>query len=335
MQQKTDPILKYLYVLVSDSNDFYYEQLLVSITSLQLVMPQAFISLLLDHSTLDSLVGTRESIKNLVAEIIPIQIDCSFSKKEKSRFLKTNMRNYVDGDFLFIDCDTIITKDLSLIINEKGDFAAVLDKHSKVSQHAFKNEFYSNAKKLNFSPYINDQYYNSGVLFVRETTENHMFFSRWHELWQEANKKKIVSDQVSLAQTNFDFGYYIQELNGIWNCQLEFGISFFAEAKILHFFTAEKTKTHRPYLFMNSEPYLQIKKDGKINESLMLSIKNSKNCFIGPTQIIDFSVIEILQSSVFQFIQRLYCYSRFSKIMFKTLNIISAKILFLLSRIKS
>ena len=92
---------KFLYILVSQGKDIFYEQTLVSVLSLRYHNPDAFISLLVDDGTDKNLVDFRGQIKDLVNEYKVVEYPKETSNKVRSRLLKTNMRNLIDGDFLY------------------------------------------------------------------------------------------------------------------------------------------------------------------------------------------------------------------------------------------
>jgi len=202
---------KYVYVLASNENDTYYERTFVSITSLRMYMPNAWIILIADDKTANSLVGKRQQIKNLVNELKVVFLDNTFSGTYRSRELKTNVRNLVDGNFLYIDGDTAIIHSLPSLDAMDIDIGAVLDYHLQVSEHPRNHNFYHNAKLLGFAPYPNNKYFNSGVLYVKDSSIARDFFKRWNELWHYCTTKKIFIDQPSLAQTNHEFGYLFEE----------------------------------------------------------------------------------------------------------------------------
>jgi lipopolysaccharide biosynthesis glycosyltransferase len=158
--------MKYLYVLASDDSDYYFEQALLSITSLRMRMSVAFVSLLVDDITEAGLTGKRKEIIELVDELKSIKIDERFDKKARSRWLKTSMREHITGDFLYIDCDTVIAEDLSSIDNIDADIGAVLDGHMTLSDSAvFRSKFLQDKKnentKLGFV-----SVFNSNVFFI-------------------------------------------------------------------------------------------------------------------------------------------------------------------------
>ena len=106
---------QFLYVLVSKPEDYYYEQLLISVTSLRKHNPNAFVTVLVDNRTNETLCGPlRGRIKDLVQNIVVVDFDDNLNNTKRSRYLKTTMREHIQGDFLFVDCDTVICDHISL-----------------------------------------------------------------------------------------------------------------------------------------------------------------------------------------------------------------------------
>ena len=232
--------MKYLYVCVSSSEDCYLEQAFASIVTLKAKVPRAFVSLLVDGDTEKSLVRGRERIKNIIDEFVTIEFAAGASKKVRSRLLKTNMRNLVDGDFLYIDTDTFIFQDLTALEKLQSSFAGVQDKHCPLSKND-QVHTHSLSKKLlcNSPDFVNEEtFINGGVLFVRDSQENRDFFKDWNNEYRKWEKKGITQDMPSLALINYKHNHCISEIDGSWNCQLESGAQFFRSAKIFHYFAS-------------------------------------------------------------------------------------------------
>ena len=228
--------VKYLFVLTSSPKDFYCEQTLVAIASLRVHNPGAFVTVLTDDKTAATLTGNRAALKSAVDELKVVSIDDRFTPMQRSRFLKTSMRNMVDGDFLFIDSDTAIVGDLSIPEEWRGGIYAVLDFHTNLSKAINRGTVLNNVKRMGFSPILNDELFNSGVIFVADTPEMHKFFEKWHELWLTCVSKGFNFDMASFAETDFTFGYIIKKMPGEWNCQLAYGKKYLSQGKVLHFF---------------------------------------------------------------------------------------------------
>ncbi|MDR2579854.1 MAG: hypothetical protein LBC85_02530, partial [Fibromonadaceae bacterium] len=197
--------MKYLYCLISTPKDVYYEQAFISITSLRMHTPDAFISLFTDKETIDSIQIRKADIRKIVNEIVIENFESNISNLKRSRILKVTMRNKIDDDFLYVDCDTIICQDLSEIKDLKIDLGAVLDRHTLLP---FNIQMFNIIKPLktmlnNPSFYDYPHYFNGGLLFVRDTKPNRDFFEKWNENYLMSRKKGISIDMPSLALTNF------------------------------------------------------------------------------------------------------------------------------------
>ena len=99
---------KIVYCIVSNDQDIYLEQAWVSIYTLKNYSPEAEVFLIVDKETESTLVGKRAGIKELITEVIAVETPDGYNAMQRSRYLKTNFRQFIAGDLLFIDADTVI-----------------------------------------------------------------------------------------------------------------------------------------------------------------------------------------------------------------------------------
>lgn len=227
---------KYLFVLTSSPKDFYCEQTIVAIASLRVHNPGAFVTVLTDDKTAATLTGNRAALKEAVDELKVVKLDESLTPMLRSRYLKTSMRNLVDGDFLFLDSDIAVVGDLSIPEEWNDNIYSVLDFHTNLSKAINRRKVLKNAKNMGFSPILNDQLFNSGVIYVPDNQGSRKFFEKWHELWKLCVTKNFPYDMASFAETDHTFGYVIKEMPGEWNCQLAYAKKFIPNGKVFHFF---------------------------------------------------------------------------------------------------
>ena len=171
------PSVKYLFVLTSSPKDFFCEQTLVAIASLRVHNPGAFVTLLTDDKTAETLTGPRAVLKDAVDELKVLTLDEKFTPMLRSRYLKTVMRNEIDGDFLYMDSDIAIVDDLSIPDEWRGGIYAVLDFHTNLSKAINRKKVLNNAKMMGFSPILNDEIFN-GNRFLPTAKVLHFFGSR-------------------------------------------------------------------------------------------------------------------------------------------------------------
>ena len=175
---------KIVYILCSDENDIFYEQALLSVFSLRKYNPDAFVELIVDQYTITTINGKRSKIKEYVNSIKVVEVPEKYNRRQLSRWIKTSLRNLIDGDYLFIDTDTIITDCLYDIDNFTGDIGAVKDQHTVVKKNSGKYIMLQWATQDGWSCFDDLLYFNSGVMYVRDCDFTHDFYKEWNKRWQ-------------------------------------------------------------------------------------------------------------------------------------------------------
>lgn len=261
---------KLLYVLVSTDADIYLEQAYISMYSAKYYMPQCHIALLTDKLTNDSLTGIRSKEISLADEVIVVDLDPSFTPQKRSRLLKTGAREYVKGDYLFIDCDTIIVRDLSSIDVFKYAIGACRDTHSYFPDNPYRDMCIKDVSKLGIDISEEKVYFNSGVIYVKDIPRTHKFYAEWKRNYELGYEKGVSMDQPSLALTNIDSDYLISEMPDTWNCELKHGIKYLKDAFIVHYLcTNASINNDKQFFLLNDREVLaEVKRTGQITESI-------------------------------------------------------------------
>ena len=263
---------KLLYVLTCAPDATYIEQALISIWSARYHNPGAYIILLVDDLTNILLVDNRAEILQYISEKIVIPFnDSQATMMYRSRFIKTQVRHLVKGDFLFIDCDTIITQSLDNIDEFDCEIGAILESHLKVNQ--FCNALYHSTKdalSLVGVDIDNEQYYfSSGVLYVRDTERTRKLYQLWHQYWLEGNQKGLKIDQPALAKANKTNGYVIKQIPDTYNCILFTQPPFLRSSFILHI-----AAYNNPSFLFTDKVLNYVRKNGLTNSWLQKLIIN-------------------------------------------------------------
>lgn len=294
---------KIVYVLVSSPNDYYLEQTWLSIFSLKRIQRDAFISLVVDDKTFNSLTGYRRKILDLVDELKNVFFEDEVSNMRRSRLLKTGLRNTIDGDFLYVDGDTVITESLEEIDNFPYSIGAVQACHIPFSDYYAKNELNRLFKHLNFQT---STYFNGGVIYVKDNEDGRLLFSNWHKYYLD-NMDEIRADMPSLTKANAELNL-IRELDGIWNCQILYGMKYLQKAKIIHYFASNfmESKSDHPYLFMDISVFKTIKKQGAITENIINMIDNARSLWETKIEVIGGQELNIYHSRLMKILRWLY-----------------------------
>lgn len=332
--------LKIVYDVISSEEDNYFEQAWVSMFSLRHFNPDAYVVLLTDDTTAQTIEKTyRKKAKQLIDDIVVVPFDKQYSNKEKSRWIKTSMRRLVRGDFLFIDADTIVAGalDESYFEGFQNFIGAVHDYNcsSQLICHSaiFKIMYVDRLKNIYGIDYKKEtDVYNSGVLFVKDVPEAYALFDAWHKNWLIAKDKGVCLDQLPLVKTCQDMGNPIQSMSGIYNCQVKFSIQYLHKAIILHTFSHQQDSSLSPIL--GSYIYDEIKRSQDLSEKIKDIILNAKNTFVSPCFLVGKEWVDISFMPIYILLKRLYfSKSQLDKRVLSFLNLCSRAVMLLLRKI--
>lgn len=264
--------MKYLYVLVGSKKGFYCEQTLVSMASLKRVEPDSFITLLVDNQTAVDCKREIEKIRKYVSEYIIVPIEDCFPAIARSRYIKTSMRKYIKGDFLYVDADTVWNAPV-----EKDDFThdimGVLDGHCLLANHPMKKGIEEDFRKVGLNPEV-EKYVNGGVLFSKDSDVSRDFFDLWHETWRKTSASGYFIDMPSLNYAIKQMGNSFALLPDSYNVQISRSWEYFPHAKLIHFFTGWRNDCFEsPYLFQKNSFWEEVQQNG-ISEPVYVAINN-------------------------------------------------------------
>ena len=263
---------KLVYVLTCAPEATYIEQALMAVFSARHWNPGAHIVLMVDNKTDALFSGIRAEILDYISEkiVVPFE-DESLTPMYKSRWIKTQVRQLIEGDFLFIDSDTICQRPLDDVDTFDCEVGAVLESHLPVNE--FCDSLHRSAQnandKIGVDIDVEQLYFSSGVLFVRDTEKTHRLYELWHQYWIEGNEIGLKIDQPSLAKANREMGHIIQQIPDLYNCILFTLPPFVREAYILHIAAYQN-----PSFLFTDKVLKYVKENGIGNEWLQQMILN-------------------------------------------------------------
>ena len=228
---------KLVFVLTCAPEGTYIEQAVLATYSAHYYNPSAYIVLIVDDKTDRLISDGRDEILKYISEKIVIPFEDEKTMVYRSRWIKTSVRELVDGDFLFVDCDTVTTRGLEEIDSFGCVVGAVPDSHLKVKEFGDALREASKAKvaPLGIDLDKEEYYFSSGVIYVKDTPETHRLYDRWHSIWEQGVRNGVNIDQPSLAKANIEAGRLIERIDDRYNCVIYTQPDFAKDASILHF----------------------------------------------------------------------------------------------------
>lgn len=290
---------KIVYCLVSNSRDYYYEQLLISLCSLRKHNPDAVVEVVCDRDTYDTLKDTRRGIFEYNIQVNTVDTPKEWGNWERSRYIKTNLRKLTHGDYLFVDTDTVICSSLEGIDDIRQDVAAVRDSHvervlpkASECQHDTERWIWGQAIKANVN--IEGLWHNnSGVMYVKDVPRTYELYAKWADNYTKMLAHGAKVDQLPLLLSNHELGDIIAPLDPTMNCQVSFdeGRIMVRDAKIVHYFPGQKkTLLASPWIL---DP---IKETGRIPVTIRRIIDNPHTFFDKMSMVIDGDAAELVET---------------------------------------
>lgn len=245
---------KLVYVLTCAPEATYIEQALISIWSARYHNPDAHIVLLVDDLTNQLLIDKRAEVLEYITEKVVVELPAEMNVVNRSRWIKTSVRMLVEGDYLFIDTDTIIARSLADIEQCPHTAAAVLDSHMTVEEYpeALKSWLKTRFAKVDIDLKNVKHYVSSGVILVKTNDLAIGLYARWHQGWRDGLSNGFIGDQPYLLKSDMELGGVIGLLDGRWNCVMYTYPEFDVEAYVLHF------SAHENMCFLFDEKCLQV-----------------------------------------------------------------------------
>lgn len=286
-----------VYALIASDQGTYLQEIWASVYSLRIYEPDRRVTVCCDSSTASYIKQFPDFVK-LTDEICVIPTPEDYSPKERSRAIKTTLRQHISGNYLFVDTDTIFAGEIGYIDELTCDIAAVPEFHVPLADSILRNSVINNVKSIFGIDVSNAIYwFNSGVMYVADTPTAHSLYKRWNENWLfSAFKKGNSQDQPSLLKADMEMGFVIKVLPGEYNCQLALSVKHYADAKIIHYLHFRLLpKPNNP--FYDKSIYRKIKDDGCISDEVARVIRNCKSAIPDTSAIIDGEVVNFLMSN--------------------------------------
>jgi hypothetical protein len=235
---RSKPTRQFCYVLSSSGDDIYFDTTLISIALLRRAHSDDRIILVLDDITAKNIGARAGEILDLADRIITIKTDLPTAAL-RSRYLKTLLRTFIEGEFVFLDADTLVIDRCDEIFDRGAPLAAADDLNSTFPfPHT---PLWIEPIYAHFGwQYPLSHYFNTGVVYWADSPDTRQLAQVWHDRWSlVAEVFGKYQDQPAFNSSVRDCGINVDVLPTIYNAMVEAHPRFVRGAKILHYFSSK------------------------------------------------------------------------------------------------
>ncbi len=291
---------KVVYAIVAGPKSPFLDWATVSILLTKNLHKDFPIVLCTDDQTLAFIKKTNHKILGLIDEISCIQA-FDGTPRERSRWVKTNIRQNVRGDFIYIDADAIPVGPLDRLYQHDADMAAT---NELTMPHTIVNWYEDACTCLNWQ-YSRDHYFNSGIFFLRDSERGRHFGTMWNKKWlqwREHDKSGISADQPSFNSSLIELDVQMHLLPRRYNVFMLHPNVCEKDPRIFHY-----PASIRPMKYSSLQSTLcrKLANTGEIDWALVKLAQNSGNPWTLPKPLVWAEyILEIIRIKLLDFCRK-------------------------------
>lgn len=258
---------------------------LASAMSVRVCDPEGAFVLLVDRATRAQWAeAVRRRVDDTFSQVLDPAVALPAGARA-SRHLKTSLRSVVAGDVLFLDADTLMLETPQAMFAGDHDLGAVPDRNWQQWRPGRPEWVQSHYRRLGWS-FSDRGYFNSGVLFLRDSPAAHQFGSDWHRRWQEFGAASGQhQDQPALNSLIGTPELKVKSFPLRYNAMVDAIPYFCWRAKIVHYFLhgARRLNPADSLLWRLAETWRQ---QGAFDRDLYLAHRARRDPWVHPTRSI-------------------------------------------------
>jgi hypothetical protein len=227
-------MLQVCYVIVSSGWDRHSQMAWVSASSVRRQEPNARIVVVVEGTAPGAEDEMARRFRNVADIVLPKSADAA-TPVAKSRLHKILLRQYLTGDFLYLDSDTLAVAPFADVTECRGHVGAVSDFNFDIANGWFPPEMDKPFRALGWD-YPLPYQMNAGVIFMRDTPAVHTMAQEWMARFQMPTTFPHVWDQATFNSAVFATKVPHVVLPHGYNAMVVKRNYRFRTARVLHFF---------------------------------------------------------------------------------------------------
>lgn len=187
--------LAYWYVNAG-ADSRHLDMAIVSAGLLRQVIPDAIISLACDEECARSAVDSGRDLGRHFDEVRQFETEYTTSFL-RSRAIKIGLRLQLEGDFVYLDSDTVIVEAFDDLIPPECHVGMALDMVGGIPG-TIPRTLPENLTKIGWDGSV-DRLFNCGVIYWKDDAEARKLAAQWLEAWEYSCSHGVVLDQPAMA----------------------------------------------------------------------------------------------------------------------------------------
>ncbi|MDX9980151.1 MAG: putative nucleotide-diphospho-sugar transferase, partial [Lentisphaeria bacterium] len=156
----------------------------------------------------------------------------------RSRFVKTSMRQVLDGPFVFLDTDVVVRGSLDDVFGLDADAAGARNNSRSKLEEQYWWEDMAILEKMGWS-IGGEAFINSGVLFFADTVGARRLGEEWHRRWREEyDRLGQHRDQPGMNSALHALGVRFKLLPDTYNAQFRMNAAVAWKPLVWHYYAS-------------------------------------------------------------------------------------------------
>jgi len=273
---------RFCYVLTTAGRDEFADMTYASVAFLRYAHPEAEIICLCDAASHRALEVARHPLLEVVDRALPVETPDA-PPSFRNRFVKTRMRQILEGDFVYFDADTVAVDRVDEMLACPAPMAGIADCGVPEDQTGIdgfsRSVFETMGWQLPRRTYI-----NGGVLLLRDCEPTRRFGVLWHEKWLAWSRLGRHTDQQALNSALTDSGINYAVLDGRFNGQFNGRPSICREpAAVWHFYSSQGERHLDVPKTIQDEAIARFRAEGRLTPEVIRELRRRPYPWRTPT----------------------------------------------------
>jgi hypothetical protein len=227
------------FTLAMDDDPVFADLVAISASCVKRLYPACRITVLTDDDSRKNLGRAQRRLSEVASKIRSVG-KFEGSPRLRSRFVKTQARSVIEGDFLYLDADTAPVAEFGALLACETAFSAAIDRNLVDPHGGFPAWVVPDYERLGWR-HPTRLYLNTGVVFWKDCNEAYALGQLWHKNWLRYSATvDNPADQPAFNHSLETLGTATKIMDDVFNARVGVSPEFARGARIYHFLSGNE-----------------------------------------------------------------------------------------------